>query len=69
MPWIKLSGTMHRGEDHNAPRAEMEVDGEEPEEMQGVSGIDFDAVAPQPPPMGAHSPVSSESSVNDLDDF
>ena len=51
------------------PRAEMEVDGEEPEEMQGVSGMDFDAVAPQPPPMGVHSPVSSESSVNDLDDF
>ena len=41
------------------PRAEMEVDGEEPEEMQGVSGMNFDAVAPQPPPMGAHSPVSS----------
>jgi len=57
------------GDNHNDPPAEMEVDDEEPEGVQGVSGMDFDAVAPQPPPMGAHSPVSSESSVNDLDDF
>ena len=54
---------------HDAPPAEMDVDEEEPEEEQGISGMDFEGAAPQPPPMGAHSPASSESSVNDLDDY
>ena len=48
----------------------MDVDGEnEPEEIQGVSSLDFEVAAPKPAQMGAHSPVASEESVNNLDDF
>ena len=48
----------------------MDVDSEEePEEIEGVSDLDFEAAAPQPAQMGAHSPVASEASVNNLDDF
>ena len=54
--------------DHDAPPAAMDVD-EDPEEVQGVSSMDFEGVAPQPHPMAAHSPTSSESSINNLDDF
>ena len=57
------------GDNHNDPPAEMEVDDEEPEGVQGVSGMDFEAATPQPSPMGAHSPASSEASINNLDDF
>lgn len=57
-----------QGPPHGDPPADMDVD-EEPEEIQDVSSMDFEGAAPQPPPMGAHSPVSSESSVNDLDDY
>ena len=42
---------------------------DEPEEVQGVSDLDFEVAAPQPAQMGAHSPVASEVSVNNLDDF
>jgi hypothetical protein len=58
-------------EAQNAPPDVMEVDGnkEDLEEMEGVSDIDYEGETPQPPPMGAHSPMSSESSVNDLNDF
>jgi hypothetical protein len=41
----------------------------EPEEIEGVSNLDYDIVAPQPALMGAHSPACSESSVNNLDDY
>ena len=48
----------------------MDVDGEdEPEEIQGVSDLDFEVAAPSPAQVGAHSPVASEASVNNLDDF
>ena len=46
------------------------MDGEdEPEEIQGVSDLDFEVAAPSPAQVGAHSPVASEASVNNLDDF
>ena len=47
----------------------MEVDKEDPEEIQGVSEVDTASGVPMPPPQGAHSLVQSESSVNNLDDF
>ena len=54
----------------DVPPDMMDVDGEdEPEEIQGVSDLDFEVSAPQPAQMGAHSPVASEASVNNLDDF
>ena len=36
---------------------------------QGISGLDTMSGVPLPPLPGAHSPVRSESSVNNLDDF
>jgi len=42
---------------------------EEPEMIEGVSDLDFEVAAPQPVQMGGHSPVASEESVNNLDDF
>ena len=46
------------------------MDGEdEPEEIQGVSDLDFEVAAPPPAQMGAHSPVASEASVNNFYDF
>jgi len=42
---------------------------EEPQEVQGISGLDTMSGVPLPPLPGAHSPVRSESSVNNLDDF
>ena len=54
----------------HAPPDMMDVDGEnEPEEIQRVFDLDFEVAAPQPAQMGAHSPVASEASVNNLDDF
>jgi len=50
-----------------APPQAMEE--EEPQEIQGVSKLDTVSGLPMPPPQGAHSPVRSEASVNDLDDF
>ena len=52
-----------------ALQAPPEVMEEEPQEIQGVSGLDTVSGLPMPPPQGAYSPVRSESSVNDLDDF
>jgi len=53
-----------------AQPAAMEVDEEEdPEEIQGISEVDTASGVPMPPPQGAHSPVRSESSGNNLDDF
>jgi hypothetical protein len=37
--------------------------------MEGVSEIDYEAGSMLPPPQGAHSPMRSESSFNDLNDF
>jgi len=54
----------------HAPPDVMDVDSEnEPEEIQGVSSLDFEVAAPKPAQMGAHSPVASEASINNLDDF
>jgi chromosome segregation ATPase len=54
----------------HAPPDVMDVDGEEePEEIEGYSYVDFEEADPQPAQMGAHSPVSSVASVNNLDDF
>ena len=54
----------------HAPPDVMDVDEEEePEEIEGYSDIDFEEADPQPAQWGAHSPVASESSVNNLDDF
>jgi hypothetical protein len=48
----------------------MDIDSdEEPEEIEVVSNLDYDVVAPQPAQMGAHSPARCESSVNNLDDY
>ena len=54
----------------HAPPDVMDVDKEEePEEIEGFSDMDFEEADPQPAQMGAHSPVSSVASVNNLDDF
>ena len=54
----------------HAPPDVMDVDSEEePEEIEGVSYLDFEAAAPQLTRMGAHSPVASEASVNNFYDF
>jgi hypothetical protein len=54
----------------HAPPDVMDVDSdEEPEEIDGVSDLDYDVVAPQPARMGAHYSAHSESSVNNLDDY
>jgi len=43
----------------------MQVDGaDEPQEIQGVSEIDFEEQAPQPAQVQTHSPAESEASVN-----
>ena len=49
----------------HAPPGPMQVDGEEePQEIQGVSEMDFEEQAPQPMPVEAHSLAVSEASVN-----
>ena len=54
----------------DVPPDVMDMDGEdELEEIQGVSDLDFEVAAPSPAQLGAHSPVASEASVNNLDDF
>ena len=54
----------------DVPPDVMDMDGEdEPKEIQGVSDLDFEVAAPSPAQVGAHSPVASEASVNNLDDF
>ena len=43
----------------------MQVDGDDvPQEVQGVSEIDFEEQAPQPVPVETHSPAASEAVVN-----
>ena len=41
---------------------------EDPEEMEGVSSMDFEGTPPQPPTAAAHSPAVSIDSVGNLDD-
>ena len=49
----------------HVPHDEMQVDGEEePQEIQGVSEMDFEEKARQPAPVETHSPAASEASVN-----
>jgi hypothetical protein len=64
---------MHHAQEEaqDAPPDVMDVDGNEEdlEEMEGVSNMDYEGEAPQPLLMGAHSAMSSESSINELDDF
>ena len=52
--------------DPPAPPAPMQVDGEEekPQEIQGVSEMDFEDQVPQPAPVEVHTPAASEASVN-----
>jgi hypothetical protein len=52
-----------------AQQAQPEAMEEEPQEVQGISGLDTTSRVPMPPLQGAHSPVRSESLVNNLDDF
>jgi len=55
---------------HHAPPDVMDVDAEEePEEMEGVSALDTISGIPIQAAHGAHSPVRSQSLINDLDDF
>jgi hypothetical protein len=54
----------------HVPPDVMDIDSdEEPEEIEGVSDLDYDVVVLQPALMGAHSPARSESCVNNLDDY
>jgi len=42
---------------------QMDIE-DEPQEVQGISELDFEEQAPQPAPIETHSPVSSEALVN-----
>ena len=49
----------------HAPPDEMQVDGEnEPQEVHGVSELDFEEQVPRPAQVETHSPTTSEASVN-----
>ena len=49
----------------HAPPGEMQVDSEEePQEIQGVSEMDFEEHTPQPEPVEAYTSAASEASVN-----
>ena len=49
----------------HVPPGQMQVAGEEePQEIQGVSEMDFEEQAPQPVPVETHSPAASEAVVN-----
>ena len=51
--------------DPPAPPGPMQVDEEEePQEIQGVSEMDFEEQALQPAPVEVHTPAASEASVN-----
>jgi len=53
----------------HVPPDVMDMDEEEePEEIEGYSDVDFEEADPQPAQLGAHSPVASEASDNNLDD-
>ena len=61
----QLHEMQHAQDALHAPPDEMQVDGEdEPQEVQGVSEIDFEEQAPQPVLIKTHSPAESEASVN-----
>ena len=61
----QLHELQHAQDALHAPPDEMQVDGEdEPQEIQGVSEVDFEEQAPQPVQVETHSPAASEASVN-----
>ena len=66
---IQLDNALDHIEVLEAQQAQPEAMEEEPQEVQGISGLDTIYGVPMPPSQGAHSPVRSESSVNNLDDF
>ena len=66
---IQLDEALEHIEIFEAQQALPEVMEKESQEIPGVSGLDTKSGASMPPSQGAHSPVSSESSDNDLDDF
>ena len=59
-------GQLHQMQvDPPAPPGPMQVDGEEePQEIQGISEMDFEDQAPQPAPVEVHTPAAREASVN-----
>jgi len=66
---VQLNAAFDHIEMLEAQQAQPEAMEEEPQEVQGISGLDTMSGVPLPPLPGAHSPVRSESSVNNLDDF
>ena len=61
----QLHEIQHAQDALHAPPDEMQVDGEdEPQEVQGVSEVDFEELVPQPAQVKTHSPAESEASVN-----
>ena len=66
---VKLNNDLVHIEMLEDQQAQPEVMEEEPQEVQGISGLDTISGVPLPPLPGAHSPVRSESSVNNLDNF
>ena len=66
---VQLNNALNHIEMLEAQQAQPEAMEEEPQEVQGISGLDTMSGVPLPPLPGAHSPVRSESSVNNLDDF
>ena len=66
---VQLNNALDHIEMLEAQQAQPEAMEEEPQEVQGISGLDTTSGVPMPPLPGAHSPVRSESSVNNLDDF
>ena len=66
---VQVDDAIDHIEHLEALQAPLEAIEEEPQEIQGVSELDTVSGLPMPPPQGAHSPVRSESSVNDLVDF
>ena len=62
---LDLHELQHAQDALHAPPDEMQVDSkDEPQEVQGVSEIDFEEQAPQPVQFETHSPAESEASVN-----
>ena len=61
----QLHEMQHAQDALHAPPDEMQVDGDDvPQEVQGVSEIDFEEQAPQPALVETYSPAESEASVN-----
>ena len=65
----QLDDALDHIEVFEAQKAQPDAMEEELQEVQGVSGLDTVSGVPMPPPQRAHSPVRSELSVNNLDDF